>query len=224
MSFTKILLLAMALCVNLKAEWVAQTQAKVQVDGSGKLIGTGGGGSSGVSVTAITGAAATSYFDKLTNSANAGATAANQTTTFASLTTFAAAFSSMVTQGLNVSVTSNMSMRSLSNPAYTVLSSTVTTVNVTSACGTDGNYMIGLSANYGACSAIRYVVNFSATAPTDLATRGFLLASTATAQVLGDFQSGVHVHMLAQPNPTCSAGTGNDVSLFMYRRATNSLP
>jgi hypothetical protein len=116
-----------------------------------------------------------------------------------------------------VTVTSLPVYVSVSNPAYTVLSSTATSRNITSEAGTSANYDLAISNNYGG-SAIRYAITFSSGAPSDLSTRGAYLAATSTVQIDGTWGPGAHLHMYS----VGTAPTGNDVSVYYRRRGNNT--
>lgn len=123
------------------------------------------------------------------------------------------------TNGVPVNVVGSMTYGRVSSPAYTVLTGTATTVNLTSAAGIDQALDLAVRVNYGANSAVRFVVNYSATAPSDICAKvGHYAASTATTQVLGRWKGGSHCHM-------CSDGTGptgNYVSLDILGYVTQT--
>lgn len=123
------------------------------------------------------------------------------------------------TNGVPVNVVGSMTYGRVSSPAYTVLTGTATTVNLTSAAGIDQALDLAVRVNYGANAAVRFVVNYSATAPSDICAKvGHYAASTATTQVLGRWKGGSHCHM-------CSDGTGptgNYVSLDILGYVTQT--
>lgn len=116
-----------------------------------------------------------------------------------------------------VSVTASTAYVAVSNPAYTVLSSTATTRNITAEAGTSANYDVWLSNNYGG-AAIRWAVTYSSSAPSDLSSRGNYLAATSTSQIVGPFSPGAHIHMYS----VGVVPTGNDVTVYYTRRGFNS--
>ncbi len=117
-----------------------------------------------------------------------------------------------------VSVTSKPVYGALSSAAYTVLTGTVTSIELGAYTGATRNCDVAISVNYGANAAIRYTIRPSSSAPGDLATRGNYLSSTSTTQVLGTFAPGFWLHMQ-------SAGigpTGNDVTPYVYGFVTST--
>lgn len=122
------------------------------------------------------------------------------------------------TTAISVSVTAEPAYKPVSEPAYTVLTGTATTVNLTSAAGVAANFDVALSGNYGANSFSRYKFTYSATAPSDIGTRGHYLGSTATSQIMGPFVPGTHLHIQA----VGTGPTGNDVSVHLMQKLTST--
>lgn len=182
----KILFLLLLAATSLDAAWVAATQAKVLVDGNGNQVGTGGSGSSGVSVTAFSGSAATE-FAKLTQ-----ATAAmNSTLTLVYGAASKTAESTIISSPASLSFGARtVGWVSLTQTAFTGLTPNAnSTFGITGTAGTSAYtaYRIRVSAETGVVS-LRFTQHNGATVSTGFgASNGHQILPNDRPQWLGPY-------------------------------------
>ncbi len=176
-----------------------------------------------IDLSTISGAAATDYFNKLSNTAALLALAVNAASTgiFAKLVGGDGTAIASATNGVPVNVVGSTGYGAVSEPAYSVLSGTVTTIELGAFTGATRACDVALTHNFGANATVNYVINRSATGPTDLgglAGRGHPLAASATTQIMGPFLPGFYLHMQAEG----ILPTANDVTVHVFGRVTST--